>query len=99
MNGPWRKSSFEKLWGINGSRELHSSFSSSLELSRWETRCQPKQKLFEFSKKKKQIFIYLKWNFVNSSEAIRNRNSPETCRDNAAAVFFDAKIWAISLIR
>ena len=53
--------------------------------------CQPKQKLFEFSKKKK-IFIYLKWNFVNSSEAIRNRNSPETSRDNAAAVFFDAKI-------
>ena len=36
--------------------------------------------------------MYLKRNFVNSSEAIRNRNSPETCRDNAAAVFFDAKI-------
>ena len=98
MNGPLRKSSLEKLWGINGSRELDTSFSSSLELSRWETRCQPKQKLFEFSKKK-QIFIYLKRNFFNSSEAIRNRNSPETCRDNAAAVFFDAKIWAISLIR
>ena len=92
MNGPWRKSSLEKLWGINGLRELNISFSSSLELSRWEMRCQPKQK-------KNQIFIYLKWNFVDSSEAIRNRNSPETCRDNAAAVFFDAKIWAISLIR
>ena len=26
MNGPWRKISFEKLWGINGSRELNISF-------------------------------------------------------------------------